>query len=206
MNLQCHYSLLIRSFKSFVPQRQAPKVIPQHTGMLANWTNVWDSDQKKRIFRFWDIHSQWCEHREQEELFYFIAWRWLFFSPSLTLSFDSHSRWPQWHEWNRKEVPPHPRPHQPPLLCDWQRWQAALMIKLSWTSESVPGKLLSYASVMVCSPGYLHHLSMIVASVYGASLSAWLPGFCSFTCCCLPKPCKRKPNSLDIVLQLTIET
>ena len=46
-------------------------------------------------------------------------------------------------------------PPTPSAHCDWQRWHAAPKIRPSCASESVPGKLLSYASVMVCSPEYL---------------------------------------------------
>lgn len=119
-----------------------------------------------------------CGHREQEEPFFFIAWRWLFLSLSLTPAFDRHSRWPQWHEWIRKEVPlslspllslPPSPPH---THSDWQRWQAAPKIRPHRVSVSVPGQLLSYASVMVCSPWYL-------------LISLWLwPVFTEVVCQC----------------------
>lgn len=98
---------------------------------------------------------------DTEELLCFTARRWPFFSPSLTLSFDSPSRWPQWHEWNRKEVPP--PPSTPPCSVIGRGGRLPPMIRPS--AEIVPGKLLSCTSVMLCSPGYLHLISVTEAAV-----------------------------------------
>lgn len=53
-------------------------------------------------------------------------------------------------------------PTVPSSRCDWQRWQAALKIRPSWASESVPGQLLHYALVMGFQALVYFHCSVLV--------------------------------------------
>lgn len=129
------------------------KVRAPHARKLANCTDVWLSKGKKRILRFRDF-SQRCGHREQALLFHSLRM-------DRSLSQPHSSLWQSQQvasaAWMDSEGSPslQPPPPTPSALCDWQGWQAALKIRPSCASQSVPGKLLSYASVMVCSPGYL---------------------------------------------------
>lgn len=101
-------------------------------------------ERESSYFRY----PQSAQRTREASLFYSLKMA-LPLSPAI----DRHSRWSQWHEWIRKEVPLSPAP--PPLsLCDWQGWQVALKITASCASESVPGQLLGYAPVAVCRPWY----------------------------------------------------
>lgn len=77
--------------------------------------------------------------------------RWLFLYPS-PLSSLWQAQQVASMAWMDAEGSPRRRPPLPSTHCDWQRWQAALKIRPSCASESVPGQSLSYASVMVFQP------------------------------------------------------